>query len=365
MTTLYGGGGGMPEAYSWKLSVVNGASPRLAFDQDSSFASYGVRGNVLLENSAYELMTVSNTRSSQPIGQWLVRGSDMSKKLFVYDTFDQDGESAFKLGVKPIVGDWNGDGKDKLGLFSDGMWFVELGDNIYLRAYKLGSAVDQPVVGDWDGDGKIDLAIFGPQWIDDPTAVSIDPGLPSDLNRAVVSTLRPKNMAPEDAIFKDAPEQYTRIINAAAKRTFPRGDAVDHVFEYGGKGDVALVGDWNGDGTSKIGYYRNGEWYLDVNGNGVFDNPDSLSGNADVLLSHIGGKGSVPIVGDWNGDGVDDIGVFTDGAWKLYTNEGGSFREYDSFTYGQKGDMPVAGDFDGDGVDEVAVYRSFTQNDLK
>ena len=33
---------------------------------------------------------------------------------------------------------------------------------------KLGGERDLPVVGDWDGDGKDDIGIFGPEWTGDP-----------------------------------------------------------------------------------------------------------------------------------------------------------------------------------------------------
>jgi hypothetical protein len=35
--------------------------------------------------------------------------------------------------------------------------------------------------------------------------------------------------------------------------------------------DIPVVGDWNRDNTSKIGIYRQGTWYLDLNGNGNWD----------------------------------------------------------------------------------------------
>ena len=43
-------------------------------------------------------------------------------------------------------------------------------------------------------------------------------------------------------------------------------------------GDIPVVGDWSGSGTTKIGIYRpaTGQWFLDYNGNGVFDAGDDL-----------------------------------------------------------------------------------------
>jgi len=36
---------------------------------------------------------------------------------------------------------------------------------------------------------------------------------------------------------------------------------------------IPVTGDWNGTGTTKIGVFSNGTWYLDMNGNGVWDGP--------------------------------------------------------------------------------------------
>lgn len=53
-----------------------------------------------------------------------------------------------------------------------------------------------------------------------------------------------------------------------------------------------MVGDWNGDGTVQIGVFRNGTWYLDADGNGAWE------GGADSILS-FGMTGDSPVVGNW------------------------------------------------------------------
>jgi serine-aspartate repeat-containing protein C/D/E len=73
-------------------------------------------------------------------------------------------------------------------------------------------------------------------------------------------------------------------------------------FLFGIPGAIPVVGDWNGDGRSEIGLYLKGEWFLDLNGNGQWD--------ADDLWAKLGSEGDRPVVGDWDGDGKDDIGVF-------------------------------------------------------
>ena len=40
-------------------------------------------------------------------------------------------------------------------------------------------------------------------------------------------------------------------------------------------GDIPVVGDWNGSGTTKIGVFRNGVWYLDTNGDNKWDTGDA------------------------------------------------------------------------------------------
>ena len=60
-----------------------------------------------------------------------------------------------------------------------------------------------------------------------------------------------------------------------------------------------LLGDWNGDGKTEIGVFNEGSWYLDYNGNGVWD------GFATTEASAFGWPGVTPVVGDWNGDGKD------------------------------------------------------------
>ena len=72
------------------------------------------------------------------------------------------------------------------------------------------------------------------------------------------------------------------------------GTSVDRLIYWslGQTGEVPVIGDWNGDGKSKVGLYINGTWYLDFNGNGVWDGP-----NVDKLV-YFGGPGFAPLVGD-------------------------------------------------------------------
>jgi protocatechuate 3,4-dioxygenase beta subunit len=63
-----------------------------------------------------------------------------------------------------------------------------------------------------------------------------------------------------------------------------------------------LAGDWNGDGVDEIGVFWNGFWFIDINANQQFDKDD--------LVAKLGSGEDQAVVGDWDGDGKDDIGIF-------------------------------------------------------
>jgi hypothetical protein len=73
------------------------------------------------------------------------------------------------------------------------------------------------------------------------------------------------------------------------------GCGTDRCLQIGLNGDIPLVGDWNGTGSTKVGTFRpsDGTFYLDYNGNGVWDGCGT-----DRCLS-IGLDGDTPLVGKW------------------------------------------------------------------
>lgn len=121
-------------------------------------------------------------------------------------------------------------------------------------------------------------------------------------------------------------------------------------FRYGRPGDVPLVGDWDDDGRDEIGVVRDGVWYL---------RNTLTSGAAD--RSFIYGRialGDLPLVGDWDGDGRDGVGIVRGGEWHLRNSLSGGHGER-VFTYGRilRGDVPIVGDWDADGDDTPGIVR--------
>ena len=112
---------------------------------------------------------------------------------------------------------------------------------------------------------------------------------------------------------------------------------------FGGPGAVPISGDWDGNGTEDLGWFRNG--YI------------ALLGPAGVITRYrYGTTGDVPVVGDWNGDGVDTVAVFRRGRWYLRDAPGGGATDR-IVRFGEAGDRPLAGHWAAGPVDSIAVVR--------
>ncbi len=326
-TLPFHGGAGMPLEFTWHLSVINAGQPRHNREAADSVA---------LQPNAY-FNPVSWSGSQLRDAQWVVA--------------DDEGqvEQNFQFGIAdgiPVTGDFNGDGTDEIGVFIGGLWFLDLnGNGVWDEGdlwARLGDEGDLPVTGDWDGDGKTDIGIFGKAWLGDPRALEAEAGLPDSQNEPNGGY---KNLPPDP---QQAPERL-RTLKRTAEGPL-RADLIDHVFQFGNAGDQPVAGDWNGDGVSTIGVFRNGAWFLDVDGNGRWSDADRYV--------ELGAHGDRPVVGDFNHDGIDDLGVYHDGRWHLDTNGNHELDAQDKvFALGGSGDVPIVGDFNGDGTDQIGVYR--------
>jgi hypothetical protein len=217
----------------------------------------------------------------------------------------------------PLVGDWNGSGTDDLGIYSpsatnhtENRWYLDRNGNgkwnhcdrdQCIRSF--GQRGDLPVVGDWSGRGKDKIGVFRPstgEW----------------------------------------------FLDLRGNGKFD-GCSVDRcIASFGQNGDLPVTGDWDASGISKIGLFRpsTGEWFLDVNGNGIWDGC-----NIDQCIASFGQPEDLAVAGDWDATGSSKIGLFrpATGEWFLDVNgngqwDGASVDKHIS-GFGQAGDSPVAG----------------------
>jgi hypothetical protein len=263
-----------PGTYTWKMAY---------FGNQDGTGSGDVHSAVTVNTNSF---TVATTISPAKIGTfnngtWFldVNGNG------VWNGTPTDRQLSFGIpGAIPVVGDWNGNGTTGIGAYDKGTWYIDLNDNgvwdgmptdtNYIFGAGIAGAV--PVTGDWTGSGTTRIGVFvnGTWYL--------------DLNG---------NNAWD-------------------------GAQIDGVYTFGAgiTGAVPVTGDWTGDGTTKIGVYANGTWYLDFNGNKLWD------GATTDRQYFFGFAGSIPVTGDWNADGKTEIGTYTNGRWDLDLNGNGAWN---------------------------------------
>ena len=229
-------------------------------------------------------------------------------------------------GEIPVVGDWNGDGKMKMGIYLNGTWTLDYNGNgtwdgpFVDRVKSFGDASFKPVVGDWNGDGKTKIGVYNSE-----TGVFL---IDYDGN----------------FLWEESTDK-TAFWSARLR-----------------SGEIAVIGDWNGDGKSKIGIYapETGNWYLDYNGTYAWEDPNGPNGDKVVYWSLPGVPSQqIPVVGDWNGSGTTKLGVYSDGTWWIDYN--GNFLAdtppVDKMTFfGGPGWTAKVGDWNASGATKIAAY---------
>lgn len=211
--------------------------------------------------------------------------------------------------------------KATIGVFRSGSFYLDTSRNRQWdgtsggdTAFSFASATLTPIAGDWNGDGRTDIGVY------------------------------------KDGQF---------YLDNNGNRIFESTSFGDAYFGFGTAGDTPITGDWNGDGKTDIGIWRAGKFYLDLNGNRKWDGPGS---GGDIVFG-FGSVTDTPITGDWNGDGITDIGIFRAGTFYLDANGN---REWNGtttdamFGFSAATDTPITGDWNGDGITDVGVFRGGT-----
>ncbi len=300
------------------LTVTSGGS-----GSGNGTVSYSVASDPLPSSRSGTLTIAGQTFTVNQIGVNAVKIGSYNAGYWMLDqngSFAWDGTGVDKqvfwslgqAGEIPVRGDWNGDGRTKIGVYYNGTWLLDYnGNGIWDgpgidKLIFFGGSGYTPVVGDWNGSGTSKIGVH---------------------------------------------QNGTWLIDFNGNFQWD-GSGVDKLVFFGGVGYTPVVGDWNGSGNTKIGAYQDGTWIIDYNGNFSWD------GVATDKLIFFGGTGYTPVVGDWNASGTSKVGAYKDGLWLLDFN--GNFA-WDGaatdklFFLGGSGYLPVLGDWTGSGATKVAA----------
>jgi hypothetical protein len=188
----------------------------------------------------------------------------------------------------------------------------------------FGLSGDAPVAGDWFGTGTISIGVF--------RCPAVGAGICS---------------------------WYIDANNNGTWDGIAGGDAI---WSFGLPGDLPIVGDWTGNGVSKIGVMRCpavGQpgvctWYLDAGDKHTYD-------PATVVTYNYGLPGDQPVANNWNGTGpTDQIGVFRGSTGTWIVDSAGNGNSFTMYTYGLPGDIPIVGNWQGTGRKRIGVFRGGT-----
>ena len=280
---------------------------------------------------------------------------------------------AVAVGLGSFKTDFDSDGKSDIGFYRAGLWgFLKSAQSFGLGSaqfFSWGASGAQPICADFDGDGKADIAYLVPPSGGQSAAYAIlqstrnysfapgdvlfvPAGFPVLGDTPVVGDFDGDGKA-DPGIWRAS--QGVWIIPKSST------NYTSYIFsQWGQDGDIPVIADFDMDGKADIGFYRDGLW-------GVLKSSQNYSLGSAQFFSW-GGAGLQPIVGDFDGDGKADIGYLvppTNGQSAVYailkSSTGYSFLPGDvlfvAAGYPILGDTPVVGDFDGDGKDDPGIWR--------
>ena len=148
------------------------------------------------------------------------------------------------------------------------------------------------------------------------------------------------------------------LVDSATGQWYLRGPAGVTAFYYGDPGDVPFLGDWDCDGVDTPGLYRRSDGF-------VYLRNSNTQGVADIRF-FFGNPGDLPLPGDFDGDGCDTVSIYRPDESRVFiinelgADEGGLGEAAFDYVFGNPGDEPFVGDFDGDGVDTIGLHREST-----
>jgi hypothetical protein len=253
----------------------------------------------------------------------------------------------------------------------DGTWYWLYSGSDYLyangacKAWGSGALDDVPLSGDMDGDGRADLVVWRPSsgvfyWLTSTT------GYDYAASHAVQWGSRALNDVPllgdidgdgkaDLIIWRPSTGTFYYLLSSTG---YDPGLAGARQWGSGALGDIPMIGDFDGDGLADLAVWRasTGTFFWLTSSSGYSYNSAGQKQWGDAAL------GDVPLVGDIDGDGVTDLVVWrrsTGTFFWITAISGFSYESQGSKQWGDSalGDVPMLGDIDGDGIDDLVIWR--------
>jgi hypothetical protein len=234
-------------------------------------------------------------------GQFFLQGSPSSDTATIELVFGWVSPT-----LRPVAGDWNGDGIDTIGLYDQGTGTFYLRDHNTTGyadyAFGFGIPGDIPIAGRWS----------------------------QDMTHAGVGVYR------------------SSIGTAFLKKELSSGPP-DFTVHFGNPGDIGLAGDWNGGGLASPGLYRPSANLFFLT-NTVCTSCAVYADDYAAIQNLAGldppGTTYLPLVGNWAGRS-DSIALYGSNGWFNMKRQIVSGPPDVRFQLGLPGDIPIAGHWTG------------------
>ncbi len=229
--------------------------------------------------------------------------------------------------TRPVVGDWNGDGFDTIGLYYQNLGVFALYDSnaqgaAFTRAFVFGNPGDVPISGRW------------------VTALQNDPIGQTGRFHDGVGVFRPSNGL--IYLISGWPTPPSLTVYA------------DYTIVLGNPGWQGIAGKWLGTSLDTAGVFEPAFarfWITSLSCNGIAPGRDVFCLQFSDYDAFFGAAGDLPVKGDWVGSRRDGIGVFRAASGTFYLlntfqfnpNSGGHPQPNSAFSYGAPGDVPLSG----------------------
>ena len=258
-------------------------------------------------------------------------------------------ESQNEDAIKPVSGDFNGDGLTDIGYLDtdddNESWHISLSDNGNFNGSAQwptnfdATSKAFPLTGEFNGDGFADIVYYNSS-----------------------SGLFSVKLSKGNSFNENTIDVPSGAVNAHYIGLDPNNNPEEIVIRH-----IPFTGDFNGDGLTDIGYYHHatsrryldstvwrqysaGEKYVAYSTENGFDDFVNLSG-PEIRYG-------IPIATDFNGDGIADFCLKCAGVWHIMISDGnGPTSNVIQVTDFGSSEDPAIGDFNLDGLTDIGYYN--------